>query len=264
MGDRVLVSVEDHVAHVRLNRPEKRNGLDLQMFEALAMAVDRVASEPGVRVAVLSGEGKAFCAGLDWASFLTMADRAIPALLDRRTGALTNLAQKVSVGWAMGPVPVIAAVHGAALGGGLQIALGADLRYVTPDAQLSVMEVRYGLIPDMGLSVLLPRLVRADTARELTLTGRVFDGVEAERLGLATRVCDDPLATAMETARVIAANAPRAVRAARRLLRDAPLHDVAASLALESELQRSLLGTPEQMEAVRAVLEKRAGRFDDP
>jgi enoyl-CoA hydratase/carnithine racemase len=149
------------------------------------------------------------------------------------------------------------------MGGGLQIALGADLRYVTPDAQLSVMEVRYGLIPDMGLSVLLPRLVRADVARELTFTGRVVDGVEAARIGLATRVCDDPLAAALETARAIAAHAPRAVRSAKRLLRDAPA-DVAASLALESELQRALMGTPEQMEAVQAVFERRPARFDDP
>ncbi|MFO0602310.1 MAG: crotonase/enoyl-CoA hydratase family protein [Polyangiales bacterium] len=264
MSDRVLVSVEDHVARVRLNRPEKRNGLDLEMFEALAAAAERVPSEPGVRAVVLSGEGRAFCAGLDWMAFLGMADRAVPALLDRRAGEAANLAQKVSVAWAMAPVPVIAAVHGAALGGGLQIALGADLRYVAPDAQLSVMEVRYGLVPDMGLSVLLPRLVRADVARELTFTGRVIDGVEAARLGLATRVCDDPLAAALETARAIAANAPRAVRAAKRLLRDAPAHDPAASLALESELQRALMGTAEQMEAVQAAMEKRAGRFDDP
>jgi enoyl-CoA hydratase/carnithine racemase len=263
MSDRVLVSVEDHVARVRLNRPEKRNGIDLPMFEAIAAAGDRLAVEPGVRAVVLSGEGKAFCAGLDWMAFLAMAERAVPLLLDRAPGEVANLAQKVSVVWASLPMPVVAALHGAVMGGGLQIALGADLRYVTPDAQLSVMEVRYGLIPDMGLSVLLPRLVRADVARELTFTGRVVDGVEAARIGLATRVCDDPLAAALETARAIAAHAPRAVRSAKRLLRDAPA-DVAASLALESELQRALMGTPEQMEAVQAVFERRPARFDDP
>lgn len=264
MSDRVLVSVENHVARVRLNRPEKRNGLDLAMFEAIVAAAEGLAVAPGVRAVVLSGEGRAFCAGLDWASFLATADAAVPALLDRRAGEVANLAQKVSVVWADLPMPVLAAVHGAALGGGLQIALGADLRYVTPDAQLSVMEVRYGLIPDMGLSVLLPRVVRADVARELAFTGRVVDGAEALRLGLATRVCDDPVAEALATARAIAAQAPRAVRAAKRLLRDTDPHEVGAALALESELQRELMGTTEQLEAVQAALEKRAGRFDDP
>lgn len=264
MSDRVLVSVENHVARVRLNRPEKRNGLDLAMFEAIVAAAEGLAVAPGVRAVVLSGEGRAFCAGLDWASFLATADAAVPALLDRRAGEVANLAQKVSVAWADLPMPVLAAVHGAALGGGLQIALGADLRYVTPDAQLSVMEVRYGLIPDMGLSVLLPRVVRADVARELAFTGRVVDGAEALRLGLATRVCDDPVAEALATARAIAAQAPRAVRAAKRLLRDTDPHEVGAALALESELQRELMGTTEQLEAVQAALEKRAGRFDDP
>lgn len=263
-SERVLVSVEQHVAHVRLNRPDKRNGLDLAMFEALAAAGDRLGREPGVRAVVLSGEGPAFCAGLDWGAFLEAGADAAERLLARPDGRPDNLAQRVSRTWAELPVPVIAALHGVAFGGGLQIALGADLRYAHPATQLSVMEIRYGLIPDMGLSTLLPGLVRGDVARELLFTGRRVSGEEGAALGLVTRACEDPLAAALETARTIAAQAPRAVRAAKRLLDGSRGLDVAAALRLESDLQRTLLATPEQMEAVMAAMEKRAAAFDDP
>jgi enoyl-CoA hydratase/carnithine racemase len=263
-SERVLVSVDHHVAHVRLNRPDKRNGLDLPMFEGLVAAAGRLASEHGVRAVVLSGNGSAFCAGLDWAAFMEMGAEASTKLLDRTPGRHDNLAQQVSRVWAEMPVPVIAALHGVAFGGGLQIALGADLRYAHPATQLSVMEIRYGLIPDMGLSTLLPQLVRADVARELIFTGRRVSGDEAAILGLVTRVCDDPLAAALETAHTIAAQAPRAMRAAKRLLDESRGLDVAAALRLESDLQRTLLSMPEQMEAVMAVMQKRVATFEDP
>ncbi len=264
MTDRVIVSIEAGVAHVRLNRPEKRNALDLAMFEALAAAGEGLRRERRARAVVLSGEGKAFCAGLDWPSFLEAGAGAAAALIDARDEGGANLAQRVCRVWAELPVPVVAAVHGAALGGGLQVALGADVRYAHPHAQLSIMEVRYGLVPDMGLSTVLPRLVRDDVARELALTGRVVSGDEAARIGLATRACDDPLAEAMETARSIAARSPSAVRAIKKLFNEAPRLDARASLALETELQRGLLGTAEQMEAVRAAFEKREPVFEDP
>lgn len=264
MTDRVIVSLEGRVAHVRLNRPDKRNGLDLAMFEALAAAVDRLRGERAVRAVVLSGEGRAFCAGLDWPSFMALGAEAAPRLLARAEGEAANLAQKVAWGWRELPVPVVAAVHGAALGGGLQLALGADVRYAHPEAQLSVMEVRYGLIPDMGLSALAPGLVRDDVLRELAFTGRVVTGAEAAALGLVTRVADDPLAAALETARAIASRPPRAVRAAKRLFTEAKGAAPAAALRLETELQLTLLGTPEQMEAVMASFEKRDPSFEDP
>jgi enoyl-CoA hydratase/carnithine racemase len=243
-SDRVQVSVDHHVAHVRLNRPEKRNGIDLAMFEALTAAGDRLAREPGVRAVVLGAEGSV-------------------KLLDRSDGRPDNLAQRVSRTWADLPVPVIAALHGVAFGGGLQIALGADLRYAHPATQLSVMEIRYGLIPDMGLSTLLPGLVRNDVARELVFTGRRVSGAEAVGLGLVTRACDEPLDAALETARTIAAQSPKAIRAAKRLLDGSRGLDTAAALRLESDLQTALLATPEQMEAVMAVMQKRAATFDD-
>jgi enoyl-CoA hydratase/carnithine racemase len=263
-SDRVIVSIEQRVAHVRMNRPDKRNALDLPMFEALAETGEGLRGESGVRAVVLSGEGKAFCAGLDWPAFMASGEGSARRLLGERDAGGANLAQRVCRVWAELPMPVLAAVHGAALGGGLQIALGADLRYVHPFAQLSIMEVRYGLVPDMGLSTLLHRLVRADVARELALTGRVISGEEAARVGLATRTCDDPLAEAMETARGIAARSPRAVRAVKRLLNESPTLDVGSALRLETELQQELIGSAEQMEAAQAVFEKREARFDDP
>jgi enoyl-CoA hydratase/carnithine racemase len=255
---RVAVSIESHVAHVRLNRPEKRNGLDLAMFQALIEAGERVGSDGDVHCVVLSGEGKSFCAGLDWMAFMAMGPEGGKALLARDERSPANAAQRACWVWAEVPVPVIAAVHGAAVGGGLQLALACDLRLVTADAQLSVMEVRYGLVPDMTASQTLLRLVRPDLARELMYTGRTVNGEEAVRIGLATRVSTDPLAEAKQLAASIAAQSPDAVRAAKALASQAPLLDLAAAFRLETELQLGLLGTPNQLAAVQAEISKRA------
>lgn len=261
---RVLVTIEDHVAHVRLNRPDKRNGLDPAMFEALIEAGEKVRADRSVRAVVLSGEGKAFCAGLDWMAFLAMGAEAAPRLLARdEATSPANVAQRVGWIWAECPVPVIAAVHGVAFGGGLQIALGADIRLVAPDAQLSVMEIKYGLVPDMGASKTLLRVVRSDVAKELTFTGRVVGGEEAVRLGLATRVEAEPLAAALELARSIAQQSPHAIRAGKKLLDAAEDLSVLDAFRLESELQVGLLGSPNQMEAVQAVMTKRAATYRD-
>ncbi len=261
MTERVLVNIIDHVAHVRLNRPDKRNGLDLPMFEGIIAAGEQVAADRAVRAVVLSGEGAVFCAGLDWGAFLAMGLEAGQRLLERPSGP-ANVAQRVAWVWQECPVPVIAAVHGAALGGGLQIALGADLRYATADAKFAVMEIRYGLIPDMGITRTLAGLVRPDVARELVFTGRTVLGEEAARIGLVTRVCVDPLGEAMVTAKEIAALSPHAVRAGKRLMRDAPT-DVLASFTFETALQMELLGTPNQAEAVQAMMGRRPGAFSD-
>ncbi|AKF11169.1 crotonase/enoyl-CoA hydratase family protein [Sandaracinus amylolyticus] len=262
---RVVTTITDHVAHVRLNRPDKRNGLDLAMFEAIVAAGQQVIADRSVRAVVLSGEGKAFCAGLDWMAFLQMGADAAQTLLSRdEQQSPANLAQRVGWIWTEVPVPVIAAVHGVAFGGGLQIALGADLRIVSPDAQLSVMEIKYGLIPDMGASKTLLRVVRHDIAKELTYTGRVVGAEEAVRIGLATRVETDPLAAAIELARTIASQSPHAIRAGKALLDQAPALSTLDAFRLESDLQVGLLGSPNQMEAVQAVMAKRAASFRDP
>ncbi|HEY1548992.1 MAG TPA: crotonase/enoyl-CoA hydratase family protein [Kofleriaceae bacterium] len=261
--ERVLLTVDAGVAHVRLNRADKRNGLDFAMFEALIATGERIASDRSIRAVVLSGEGPAFCAGLDWNAFL--ADRESQQKLLARDLARSpaNVAQRACWIWTEVPVPVIAAVHGAALGGGLQLALACDVRVVAPDAQLSVMEIRYGLVPDMTASQTLLRLVRPDIAKDLVFTGRVVTGEEAVRIGLATRVAADPLADAMAIATTIAAQSPHAIRAGKLLLDRAPAMSVNEALEFETELQVGLLGTPNQVEAVQAAMTKRAGRFSD-
>lgn len=261
MTDRVTVQIEGGVADVRLNRPEKRNALDPEMFHALIEAGKRLCQERAVRAVVLSGEGLGFSAGLDFKSFLGEGGGG---LLGREEGSLANRAQRAAFVWQEVPVPVIAAVHGVAFGGGLQIALGADIRYAAPDAQLSIMEIKWGIVPDMSGTQTLRRLVRLDVAKELTFTGRIISGTEAERLGLVTRVVDSPRQAALDAARDIAARSPDAIRAAKALLNASGLTSLSEGLALEEKCQRGLLGTANQTEAVMANMEKRTPVFRDP
>ncbi len=262
MSERVQLTVDNGVATVRMSRPEKRNALDAEMFEGLIRTGERIINDPSVRSVVLHGEGKAFCAGLDFASFLGSPE-LMQKLLARDDESPANMAQRAGWIWQEVKVPVIAAIHGFAFGGGLQIALGADLRYVTADARFSVMEINWGLIPDMSITQTLLNVVRADVAKELTFTGRVVEGVEAVQLGLATRVSADPLADALETAKLIATKSPHAIRAGKALLRDAPGMSRADALKLETALQVILLGSPNQTEAVQANMMKRPPVFKD-
>jgi enoyl-CoA hydratase/carnithine racemase len=263
VADRVLCSISGGVADVRLNRPEKLNALDMAMFTALAETAAGLADAPGLRAVVLSGEGRSFCAGLDLAAFGKMAEgeRWRPADDPTSTGADgRSTAQRAVLAWHDLPVPVIAAVRGHALGGGLQIALGADIRIAAPDAVLSVFEINWGLPPDMAGTQLLPRLVGPDVAAELIWTGRRVDAAEADRIGLVTRVADDPLAAARELAARIAAVNPDAIRAAKRLVEHArgPLED---GLAAERAAMAAIMGSPNQREAAAAGLERREPRF---
>jgi enoyl-CoA hydratase/carnithine racemase len=260
--ERVRVTVADGVADVRLNRAEKLNALDRAMLIALVTAGNELAADPSVRAVALSGEGRAFSAGLDFAEFRAMtSDDAgpLPGLADEDVyaGPARALAQRAAYVWAELPVPVIAAVHGVAFGGGLQIALGADIRLIAPDARLSVMEIKWGLIPDMTGSQLLPELVGRDVAKELTFTGREVSGMEAAELGLATSVSSDPLADALTMAAEIAEKSPRAIRAAKHLLGLAGRVSLPEGFAAEQRAIRDLIGSPDQIEAVRANLEGR-------
>jgi len=269
VSERVSVRIEDGVADVRLDRPDKLNAIDRAMFDALVATGAALAENREVRAVVLSGEGRGFCAGLDFGSFQTMSQgpRGVdaPSPLEQRAATSpANPAQRASWIWQEVPVPVIAAVHGVAFGGGLQIALGADLRLVAADARLSVMEIRWGLIPDMSGTQILRHLVRLDVAKELTFSGREVSGSEAIALGLATRVAADPRAEALALAREITGRSPDAVRAAKRLLNASVQSTLAEGLELEAKLQLALIGSPNQVEAVRANLEKRAPRFKDP
>jgi enoyl-CoA hydratase/carnithine racemase len=262
MTDRVQVTIDNAVATVRLSRPDKLNALDRPMFDGIIAAGEQVLADSSVRAVVLHGEGRGFCAGLDFMSFMGKPNE-MQFLMDRRD-SVANIAQRVAWIWQEVQVPVIAAVHGMAFGGGLQIALGADLRYVTPDSEFSVMEIKWGLIPDMSITQTLLRLVPLDVAKELTFTGRKVSGTEAVAMGLATKVSEDPLADALETAKLIATKSPHAIRAGKALLNDAPTMSRLDALKLETALQVGLLGTPNQMEAVQANMMKRAPEFKDP
>ncbi len=260
---RVSVSVDDHVADVRLTRADKHNGLDLAMFEAINGAIDTVAADRSVRAAVLSGDGKSFCAGLDFVSVMAEGGN-IEDNFVRRADELANDFQRVSYGWQTLRVPVIAALQGNVLGGGCQIALGADIRIAAPDLKMSVLEIKWGLIPDMGLTQSLPRLVGLDVAKELTFTGRIVGAEEALELGLVTRLADDPLTAARELAAEIAAKSPDAIQRGKHLLEQTYGAPAAEALALEEQLQRELLGTPNQIAAVTAGMSGEPASFEDP
>src|SRR3954467_14125343 len=268
MEQRVSISISDGIADVRLVRADKMKALDAAMFEALVAATERLAHEKGLRAVVLSGEGRSFCAGLDMGRFAAMKENGGTGIADGeqrdltvRTHGLANFPQAVW-GWRQLPVPVIAAIQGVAFGGGFQLALGADMRFLAPDARMSIMEIKWGLVPDMAGTPILATLVRDDILRELTYTGRIFSAQEALSYGLATRICDDPRTTALEVAIEIAGKSPDAIRAAKRMLNNLSVQPGPALLA-ESVEQMKLMGGANQLEAVRANMEKRVPRFAD-
>lgn len=283
-ADRVSVSVKSGVADVVLNRPDKLNAVDGAMFRALVETGAGLEEDRSVRAIVLSGAGRGFCAGLDFSSFSAMAGEddsggdegsgsastaddgssrvSARSVLDRGE-RITSLGQQAAYTWTEQPAPVIAAIHGPAVGAGFQIALAADIRFIAPDATMSVLEIRWGLVPDMTGTQMLPRLVGLDVAKELTFTGRMVDGRECVELGLATHLSDDPHGAAMELATEIAGKSPHAIRGSKRLLNMAGQVPQAEGFAAEAETMASLIGSPNNIEAVRAYFEKRDPVFED-
>ncbi len=267
MSDRVTVSISDGIADVRFNRADKRNALDGAQFAAIEQAGEELKSTPGLRVVVLSGEGESFCAGLDFSMFSGMAgdgargSEGNPG--DIPAGRITHRGQQICWVWQELPVPVIAAVHGHALGGGFQIAMGADIRIAHPDTKWSVREVHWGLVPDMTGTFMLSRLVRSDIARELTYTARMVDGREAYELGLCTRLSDRPYDDAMVLAREIAGRSPGAVRGSKALFNHMFTAGAADQFALERQLIGDQIGTKNQVEAIMSNMENRAPNFVD-
>ena len=258
-NDRISLTIADGIAHVRFTRAEKMNALDPEQFDRILEAGRTLRDAKGLRVVVLSGEGRAFCAGLDTASFASPIgdDRK----LAERTHGNANRPQEAAMTWRKCPVPVIAALHGVCFGGGLQIASGADIRIAHPATRMAIMEMKWGLVPDMGGYALWRGLVREDVLRELIYTNREFSGAEAHELGLVTRLADDPLEEAMALARTIAGKNPDAVRAAKALFEPMQNADTDAILLAESEMQDTIMRTPNQIEAVMAEMQKRPAKF---
>ncbi|MED5372694.1 MAG: crotonase/enoyl-CoA hydratase family protein [Myxococcota bacterium] len=261
--DRVTLSIDSGIAEVALNRPDKRNALDMEMFRALDSVSQSLADRKDVRAVILRGEGPSFCAGLDVMAVMGGGPKNIAELIDERQGP-ANLVQRVAWNWRQLPMPVIAALHGHVYGGGLQIALGADIRIAHPDAKLAVMEIVWGIIPDMGITATWLPWARRDVIKELTYTGRVLNGPEALEVGLVTSVNPEPLEAARHLAQSIAGRNPHAIRAAKQLLDRAADMDVHEAFELETELQRPLLGSPNQMEASMARVQRRPAKFKDP
>jgi len=259
-NESISIKVENYVADIRLNRPEKLNSLSENLIEDLIEASSWVKRQSNIRCVVLSGQGRGFCAGMDMASFQSMASGEFSDLMERTHG-ITNIFQQVVWGWRECKVPVIAAVQGVALGGGFQIMLGADIRIAHPETKMSIMEMKWGLVPDMAGTALMCHLASEDIIRELTYTGRVFSGEEAKSLGLVTHLSGDPLAQAMSLAEDIASKSPDAIRAAKQLFNRAADHRAKENLQSESDLQTEILMKPNQLEAVKATLEKREPSF---
>ena len=262
-NDRVAITLgDDGVAQVRLVRADKMNALDPQMFARIIEAGSVLQRMKGLRAVVLSGEGRAFCAGLDTASFAGKPAPDEPSITERTYGN-SNKFQQVAMQWRKLPVPVIAAIHGVCFGGGLQIASGADIRIVHPSTRMGIMEMKWGLVPDMGGYALWRGLVRDDVLRELIYTNREFTGAEAQALGLATMLDEDPLARATEIARTIAERNPHAIRAAKRLQARMIERETDAILLEESIEQHAIMRSRNQIEAVMAGMESRKPNFED-
>ena len=274
IDDRVTISVVDGIADVKMNRADKRNALDNAMFTSLSAAGEYLKTLDGLRVVVLSGDGASFCAGLDFSSFAQMAeagprgdssdtkpDMNAGAMVD---GRITHMAQQVCWVWQEVPVPVVAALQGHALGGGMQLALGADIRVAHGETQFAMREVHWGLIPDMTGTLMLSRLVRDDVAKDLVFSARIISGVEAHALGVVTRLSDKPFETAMQIAREIADRSPDAVRGAKALINRLSNAGAAEHFAEERRIIYSLIGKPNQVEAVMSNFEKRPAKFRPP
>lgn len=259
---RVSVTYENHIAHVRLTRADKMNAVDQDMITAVIAAGNEVEASDA-RAVIVSGEGKAFCAGIDISGLSGMIGKDPAELLMPRThgNGTTNQWQEFAMVWSRMDIPVIAAVHGVCFGAGIQLALGADIRIASPDAKFAVMEMKWGIVPDMGGMVLLPRLVRSDVLRRMTYTAEPVGAEQAERWGLVTEIADDPLAAAQALAETIAGKSPSAIRAAKRLIGVAETADAVAVLDAESREQVDLMGKPHQMEVVAAAFGKRAAVF---
>ncbi|WP_293448823.1 crotonase/enoyl-CoA hydratase family protein [Planktotalea sp.] len=258
---RVTTTITDHVAHVELSRPDKMNAVDPDMLKGIIDAGEALRGNTDVRAVVLSGQGGAFCAGLDVASFAVLAGGDPMELMMRRTHGPSNDYQHVAMVWKQLEMPVIAALHGVCFGAGLQIASGADIRIAAPETRMSILEMKWGLVPDMGGMAIWPDLMRADVLRRLTYTGEEFTGAQGQDYGLVTDLSETPLETALALAKLIATKSPSAVRTGKALISYALANDQDAILLEESRAQASLIGKRDQMEAVMANIQKRSPKF---
>jgi enoyl-CoA hydratase/carnithine racemase len=246
---RIALEIKDQIAFVTLNRADKLNALDMPMFEAIVNTTKQLKKDKAIRAIILSGDGPAFCSGLDVKSMFKNPLTAVKLLIKPGARA-SNLAQDVSFLWRDVPVPVIAVTHGKCWGGGFQIALGADFRYSTPDCEFSIMESRWGLIPDMAGTIALRELASIDVIKELAMTARIFKGDEAKQLGLVTHVFDDPMTEAIKFVDEIKKRSPDAIANTKLLFNKTWLSTIRQALNWETKLQKRLIGRYNQRAAI--------------
>ena len=270
IDNRFQIDVEDHIAHITMSRPEKMNALDHATFEAIHKVDQFLRADSSIRCVVLSGQGGNFCSGLDKSNFESLFNKSsdqnsseVAHGLEARTHGIANHVQYIAWLWRELPMPVIVAIEGVAFGGGLQIALGGDIRYASASSQFSIMELKWGLVPDMSSSQVMRHLIRDDVIRELTYTARIFDAQEALRHGFITDIVESPLESALAKAQEIASKNPHAIRAAKRIIDKSYYQSAAEGLLTESIEQDQIIGKPNQVEAVMANLQKRAPNFKD-
>jgi enoyl-CoA hydratase/carnithine racemase len=256
-AQRVLLSVKDKIAYVSLNRPEKHNGLDMQMFKDLIATAKTIRKDTSIRAVILHGNGPSFCSGLDF-SAMSKTPTMIPKFFIKWPWGKDNTFQRVAHIWRDLPIPVIAAIHGNCFGGGMQIILGCDYRIATPDSTMSILEMKWGLIPDMSGMVTLSRLTRVDIAQELTMTGRFFSGTQGAEYGLISKISDDPMVDAQALAHDIAQKSPDAVAATKYLFKKTWKKDTRGALLWERITQLRLLGRKNQRIAMKNGLSKGA------
>ncbi len=253
--NRVLLNVKDKIAYVSLNRPEKHNGLDMQMFQELIATAKTIRKDTSIRAVILHGNGPSFCSGLDF-SAVSKTPTMIPKFFIKWPWGKDNTFQRVAHIWRDLPIPVIAAIHGNCFGGGMQIILGCDYRIATSDSTMSILEMKWGLIPDMSGMVTLSRLTRVDIAQELTMTGRFFSGLEGAEYGLISKISDDPMADAQVLAHEIAQKSPDAIAATKYLFKKTWKKDTRGALLWERITQLRLLGRKNQRIAMKNGLSK--------
>lgn len=244
----VLCEIKDKIAFVSFNRPDKYNALNLAVFEQMIAIGEELISNKAIRAVILSGKGKGFCSGLDVKSMMKTIG-ASNKVMAKDKPEHQNMVQRIALVWRDVPVPVIAAIHNVCYGGGFQIALGADIRYASPDSRFSIMETKWGLIPDMGGSITFPEVLRIDQAKELTFTGRVFEAPEALELGVITKIVDDPMQAAIELANSLKERSPDALMYGKKLFNETWFASDGQRLEKETAFQNAITGKLNQLSA---------------
>jgi len=259
-NQRVKIDIDDQIARVTLVRSEKHNALDMQMFYSIVDAIEKIKKDTSIRAVIVSGDGESFCSGLDVKSVMSNQKNAIK-LLWKWWPTFPNLAQKVTIGWRQLDVPVIMALHGKCWGGGMQIALGGDYRIASPDTSLSIMEAKWGLIPDMGGTPGLMENVALDHSMKMAMTAETINAEQAEKIGLITQIAVKPMQAAMELANQLVERSPDTNKRIKKLYHKIWNNQQGNILARETFNQWKIILGKNQKVAVKRALGDTSAKY---